>query len=502
MAEIVIVGGGVAGLSAGIFAQLGGHHACIVERHTIPGGNLTGWDREGRHIDNCIHWLTGTNPVTERFQLWQTLGALDGTPVLLPDSLYTYAQRGACLTLWRDLGRLRAELLAASPADAGQIDALVRAVRAMQRLGGISGEGCDRRSTLAEKLRAAPALARYLPLSCGGLAARFHSLLLRGFFASFLTEQFSALALISVIATFCAGDGGLPQGGSRAMALRIADRFRSLGGTLLLGTGAEKLDLCGSRAVGVLLADGRRLACDHAVLALDPAAAFGQLLPASYLPGGLRRRYQDRRLRRFSSCHCAFACTLPQLPFRGDYLFDLPAPARQALGAKRLILREFSHEPGFAPPGSSLLQTMFFCSEEDCRRILALRDDPPAYLAYKQQLAAASRDAVCAQLPQLAGRLRCLDVWTPATYRRFVGSQIGSYMGFTLPAGRLPAALPGTVPGLENVLLATQWQQMPGGLPIAAKAGKAAAERILKAEKAARAPQLLPPRRRAASAKA
>ena len=33
MAEIIIIGGGVAGLSAGIYAQLNGHKATIYEKH-------------------------------------------------------------------------------------------------------------------------------------------------------------------------------------------------------------------------------------------------------------------------------------------------------------------------------------------------------------------------------------------------------------------------------------------------------------------------------------
>ena len=55
MAKIIIVGGGVSGLSAGIYAQLNGHTAVICEKHTKAGGNLTGWQREGYKIDNCIH---------------------------------------------------------------------------------------------------------------------------------------------------------------------------------------------------------------------------------------------------------------------------------------------------------------------------------------------------------------------------------------------------------------------------------------------------------------
>ena len=76
MANILIIGGGVSGLSAGIYAQMHGHHAIVCEQHFIPGGNLTGWDRGGYHIDNCIHWLTGTNPSSPLYPMWEDLGAL------------------------------------------------------------------------------------------------------------------------------------------------------------------------------------------------------------------------------------------------------------------------------------------------------------------------------------------------------------------------------------------------------------------------------------------
>ena len=76
LAKIIIIGAGVSGLSAGIYAQMHGHNATIYERHFKAGGNLTGWDRCGYHIDNCIHWLTGTNPVTKLYKTWESLGAL------------------------------------------------------------------------------------------------------------------------------------------------------------------------------------------------------------------------------------------------------------------------------------------------------------------------------------------------------------------------------------------------------------------------------------------
>jgi hypothetical protein len=57
-------------------------------------------------------------------------------------------------------------------------------------------------------------------------------------------------------------------------------------------------------------------------------------------------------------------------------------------------------------------------------------------------------------------------------------------MSFLLPKNKLPVPLSAAVPGLQNVLLATQWQQAPGGLPTAATLGKQAADLIEKKERA------------------
>ena len=53
--KIIIIGAGLSGLTAGIYAQMAGFDAEIYEKHTIVGGECTGWDRKGYHIDNCIH---------------------------------------------------------------------------------------------------------------------------------------------------------------------------------------------------------------------------------------------------------------------------------------------------------------------------------------------------------------------------------------------------------------------------------------------------------------
>ena len=76
MKRIVVIGGGVSGMSAGIYARINGFDTVICEKHSTVGGNLCGWTRDGYHIDNCIHWLTGTNPHSEEYRMWNELGAI------------------------------------------------------------------------------------------------------------------------------------------------------------------------------------------------------------------------------------------------------------------------------------------------------------------------------------------------------------------------------------------------------------------------------------------
>ena len=47
MKKVVICGGGIAGLTAGIYAQQAGFATEIYEKNALPGGECTGWARQG-----------------------------------------------------------------------------------------------------------------------------------------------------------------------------------------------------------------------------------------------------------------------------------------------------------------------------------------------------------------------------------------------------------------------------------------------------------------------
>ena len=482
MSRIVIIGSGVAGLSAGITARLNGDEAVILEKHTIPGGNLTGWDRGGYHVDNCIHWLTGTNPLTKTYEMWEKLGAIDRDSIRYPETLYTYEKDGRSVSLYDDSERLRRRMIELSPADERETERFIRAVRAAGSLCGVDPKDGGKKCAAYRGVLRSPALAPYYFMTAGGLAGRFRDPLLRGFLSEFLTENFGALGLIFVFATFCSKNGGIPRGSSRDMAKRMADRFVSLGGKLLTGAQVERINVKGGSARSVTLRCGGTIRADYVVPACDPAAVFGKMIGGEYMPRPLKRRFESPSYFRFSSCHAAFSFA-GRVPFRGDLILDLPEAWRGGMKAKTVVLREYSREGSFAPPGRGIIQTMFFCDEDESERFVSLGRDSKEYAEEKEKIGGRMRDVVLSRFPELSPSLEELDVWTPATYNGFTASEAGTYMAFAFSSRTVPSFMKGRVRGLDNVVLATQWQRAPGGLPNAALAGVRAANLIFSAKR-------------------
>ncbi len=482
MAKILIIGGGVAGLSAGIYARMHGHQATVCEKHFVAGGNLCAWDRGEYHIDNCIHWLTGTNPVTKTYEMWEDLGALGEIKIFQGDSLFTCEYEGKRLSLFKDIEKMKNEMLSVSSEDKAEILSFIHAVQALQGFCGIAGEQHNEKINFIQAVSAVPALAKYYRLTTGELSERFSHPLLRFFFKAFWGDDFSSLALIFVCAHFCGENGGIPEGSSCAMAKRMTERFRSLGGQLLLKKEAVNVSIANGKATAVSFADGTSLQADYVILTADPASFFGKRMDFS-MPKQLDKHYKNSRFQRFSSYQCAFSCALSELPFSGDIIFEIPKEYHSLLCTDRLIVREFSHEKSFSPDGKNILQTMTFVFEEDAKKFIQLREnDREAYLQKKKEMAEILLRLLEDQFPQMKGALQYVDMCTPATYRRFTGSEIGSFMSFALPSKALPLCVSNRIKGLSNVILATQWQQAPGGLPIAAEVGKKAVEAINKEE--------------------
>ncbi|HTX79964.1 MAG TPA: NAD(P)-binding protein, partial [Longilinea sp.] len=74
--KVIIIGAGLAGLSAGIHLQKRGLQTEIFELAAWAGGVCTAWTRKGYRFDGCIHWMVGTQPGDGFNELYREVDAL------------------------------------------------------------------------------------------------------------------------------------------------------------------------------------------------------------------------------------------------------------------------------------------------------------------------------------------------------------------------------------------------------------------------------------------
>lgn len=490
MKKVVIIGGGIAGMTAGVLLQKAGFQTEIYEKNALPGGQCTGWKREGYMIDNCIHWLTGTRPGSALHELWKEIGALgDGVEIYEKEMFFSSKLNGETLTFWRDKERTRKEMLALSPEDEKEINQLIDYVSLAETMTVPVEKPFDAMNPFdfiklgMSMKEMGKVMKEYGNMDINELAMRFRHPLIRRAITDYMPKGYQAYAFLVSYATVTGGNGDIPKGGSLSMALRIADKYKECGGVLHTNAEVKKIRLNGKQAEGILLQNDKKVAADYIICACDTDHTFRNLLPASYMPKGLKTMYEGRNKYPVSSgFQIAYKVDGVFAELTGTRVFSCEPLKVGSQRVQSMSIQSYDYEPDFAPEGKMILQSNFSQTEEDYSYWKSLYNDKEAYRERKNEIAQMALERVIVEYPFLDGKIQILDVWSPMTYTRYCNSYKGAYMSFVTTRGAKSITVPGTIKGLRNVLLASQWLMGPGGLPTAAAMGKFAAWRIIKGQ--------------------
>lgn len=485
MKKIIIIGGGIAGLSAGIYALKAGFEAEIYEKNAVAGGECMGWNRGGCHIDNCIHWLTGTSSTSSMHKVWRDVGALDdNTQYADVDMFYSCRVGGRECTLHNDLDRTERELIAISPDDEAEIRKLIQHLRYTEDCQLPAEKPMDMMSikdyiALGKSMRNMPKVMKeYGKISIAELAARFRSPLIRTLLTDYMPAEYTAFSFLISYATMTSGNGKIPAGGSLAMAMRMLEKFKENGGKINLNAPVKKILIENKKAVGIELENNEKITADFIISAVDTNLLFTRLLDERLIPAKLTLPYRSSEKHpTMSGFQIAYEADEACAP-KGTILFGCEPFKMNKKEISRLSLKSYSYEKSFAPEGKTVLQTNVAQYDDDFLYWKSL--SPEDYRSVKAELSEAVAERITTQFPELKGSLKMLDCWTPLTYERYCGAYHGSYMGFIIRPGVKQSKINGVIKGIGGLYIAGQWIMSPGGLPIAAVSGKFAVQRILK----------------------
>ncbi len=476
--KVLIIGGGIAGLCAGIYLRRSGFDVEILEKHQIAGGLATAWKRQGYTFENCVHWLVGSKPGGDLNAMWREVFDIDKLRFYEGQEFQRIEEGGKILIMYRDVDRLERELLEKAPGDEAAIRDMTATIRkfSKMRMPG-PGSGLSLVRALFSMVPMMPAYKRVKKLTMADYGRRFSDPLLRRFFTAGLNEL-SALAILMSLAWMNNENAAYPIGGSPALIGLIEENFRALGGRIRFKATVHTITVEGGRASGVVLEDGERIAADAVISAADGRATIFKMLEGKFVSPKIRAVYDTYTL--FPS-YVQVSLGVAD-PFSGEPGFidlALPEPLRidPSTQTGDLSFRIFNFDPTFAPPGKTAVVT--FLGTYDYAYWENLRASvPEGYAAEKKRLADAVIAVLEKRFPAARGKVEVVDVATPATVIRYTGNWKGSMEGWLLTPKSGIRTLPGTLPGLKNFHMAGQWVSPGGGLPSGLMGGRAAAKKL------------------------
>ena len=419
--SVIVIGAGVAGLSAGCYAAMNGFQTRIYEMHTSPGGLCTAWRRGGYTVDGCIHWLVGSKPGTPMYGVWEELGAVQGRTFFYAEEFQRFeGSDGRVFTFSTNLERLEQHMREVAPQDGEPISRFCNAVREF------TGTNLPVSRPTSDMMR--PFL-KWNRMPMTEILAEFKSPLIRKAICHAWPECFPAGFLLATLAWLNDKAAGYPIGGSLDFSRALERRYLGLGGELSYKSRVSRILVEADSAVGVQLEDGSEHQADFVISAADGHATIFDWLRGRYVDRTIQGYYEN--LTPFPSLVLVALGVnrkFEDVPVLLSSLhIELAEPLRVAdCTLRSLSIRVFNNDSTLAPPERTTVLCSFVSDESWWKD---LRRDPSGYCPGQERDRFQSDRRPGPPLPQLClpggNDRRCNAVDVRALYGQLEGEHRG-----------------------------------------------------------------------------
>ena len=485
--KIIIIGGGIAGLSTGIYAQINGYDATIFEKHSKPGGLCTSWHRKDFTFDYCIHNLAGTGNVRLR-EVWDDLGAFEGTEIINHEAFTRIEDsHGNVLNIYTDLDRLEKHMKEIAPEDSKAIEEYIKAGKS---LSGADFFAMDMGGTMS-KLKMAtnlPKIMKWGKINLNDYSEKFSNEFLKKAFPhvqyNMKGSDIPMFPHLLFLSGFNVGDLGWPKGGSLEFSRRVAKRFTDLGGELNQKSKVEKIIVEDDKSVGIILEDGSEHRANIIISAADGHETIYKMLDGKYTNETIDKYYQAYLEEQGFGLQVYLGLNRD---FSGEphaIALLLDEPVKIELEERdSLYIELFDSNSGVAPEGKSVIKVVTEGNYNYWKKMH--EEDMEKYRQEKEAVYQKVLEILEKRFKGIKEQVEIHDVTTPVTVERFTLNFHG-LQPWPAPESGMKIMLGGlskTLPGLESFYMVGQWASAMIGVSNAAVMGRNLVKELCKKDK-------------------
>jgi phytoene dehydrogenase-like protein len=274
--DVVIIGGGLAGLVCGAILSKEGMKVLLVEKNKTVGGYCASFSRKNFFFDACVHSLGGLREGGTVNKVFSEIGILDKLAVTRPNLLDTIISRDYNICYWKQIDKTIDAFCDAFPKEAKQIKLFFDFVNTAS----VSSRFILGKKSLKNLLdeyfsdyRLKAIISFPLYVNTGLSPCRL-----------------SAFLAIAVYKESILDGGYYPKKGMQAVPDSLMEKFEEFGGKVVLSTTVKKIAIKNNQVTGVFLGKKNFVTSRYVISAGDLRGFMFDIIRDSQVFGSLKKR--------------------------------------------------------------------------------------------------------------------------------------------------------------------------------------------------------------------
>ena len=458
--DIIVIGGGLGGLTAGAKLAKEGKKILLLEQHDRPGGCATTFQRKDYTMEVGLHEMDGPHPGDLKVKIFKDLGLNERIQLLEVPEFYRFVNGRQDVVVPHDPAEAERRLIEIFPRQAEGIKTYFHHV-------------LNARKIIAENAGSPEkSLGHFLDSIIGDEDLK---LILLGNLGYFHDDPYSISLNYYLVAqgSYYGGKASFVKGGSQMLSNALASVIEENGGTVKLNSLVTKIVYEKNRPVGVMF-EGKRgknrsicynQAAEIVVNASVPILA-GELMPG---PAGNKISAEIQALKPGASLltvYYGFRTPLKRVGNRhySTFVFD-PSVKTQTdivknnhadFDIRSFTLVDYSQvDSALAPEGKGVGAVCCVDYLSDWENL-----ERKDYLRKKEEVAGKITSRCEQLIPGFREALEHVEVGTPLTVKRYTKNPGGAVYGFAQNPGK-PTGYLNVLP--DNLHIASAWGKFGGG---------------------------------------